>query len=140
MPTPPPSVAPMGVPASDRLRLVVCDRRWGSPDPNRHPYAGAQQSLPVDPSRPTCRGVLVQVGRQHLVRQRQQTDPAAHEPIDPDIDLHQACPARQLGSDATLLAVIAAGDTIGATARRPGRPRRVAFRGRRWSSTSPAAG
>jgi CrcB protein len=51
------------------------------------------------------------------VQQRQQTDPSPREPIDPDVDLHLARPARHVGSDATVLAVIAAGGTIGATAR-----------------------
>jgi CrcB protein len=51
------------------------------------------------------------------VQQRQQTDPSPREPVDSDVDLHLARPARHVGSDAAALAVIAAGGAIGATAR-----------------------
>lgn len=51
------------------------------------------------------------------MQQWQQTDPSPREPVDSDVDLHLARPARHLGSDAAVLAVIAAGGTIGATAR-----------------------
>ena len=46
---------------------------------------------------------------------RQQTDPSPRERI--DVDLHLARPARHRASDAALLAVIAVGGAVGATAR-----------------------
>jgi fluoride exporter len=49
--------------------------------------------------------------------QHQQPDPSPREPIDSDVDLHRARPARHLAGDAALLAVIAVGGAIGATAR-----------------------
>jgi CrcB protein len=49
--------------------------------------------------------------------QRQQTDPSPREPIDPDVDLHLARPARHLAADAAILAVIALGGAIGAASR-----------------------
>ena len=45
------------------------------------------------------------------------TDAAAREPIDPDIDLHQAELGRRGRDDATVLAAIAAGGATGAAAR-----------------------
>ena len=51
------------------------------------------------------------------MQQREQTDPAPHEPVDPDVDLHLARPTRHLADDAAVLAVIAVGGAIGATAR-----------------------
>jgi CrcB protein len=45
------------------------------------------------------------------------TDAAAREPIDSDVDLHQAEPGRRGRDDSPVLAVIAAGGAIGATAR-----------------------
>ena len=51
------------------------------------------------------------------MQQREQTDPAPQEPIDPDVDLHLARPTRHLATDAAVLAVIAVGGAIGATAR-----------------------
>jgi CrcB protein len=47
----------------------------------------------------------------------QQTDPSPREPIDSDVDLHLARPAQHLAGDAIMLAVIALGGAIGATAR-----------------------
>lgn len=49
--------------------------------------------------------------------QHQQTDPSPREPIDSDVDLRLARPARHRAGDAALLAVIAAGGAIGAAAR-----------------------
>jgi fluoride exporter len=49
--------------------------------------------------------------------QRQQIDPAPPEPVDTDVDLHSGRPARHRASDAVLLAVIAVGCAIGASAR-----------------------
>ena len=51
------------------------------------------------------------------MQQREQTDPAPQEPIDPDVDLHLARPTRHLATDAAVLAVVAVGGAIGATAR-----------------------
>lgn len=47
---------------------------------------------------------------------QQHTDAAAREPIDSDIDLHQASPARHR-PDIPILATIAAGGAVGAAAR-----------------------
>jgi CrcB protein len=47
----------------------------------------------------------------------QRTDPAAREPIDPDVDLRQGGPGRRGREDAAVLAAIAAGGATGATAR-----------------------
>jgi CrcB protein len=49
--------------------------------------------------------------------QRQRTDLSPLEPIDSDIDLRQARPTRRPTGDASILAVIAAGGGIGASAR-----------------------
>jgi fluoride exporter len=53
------------------------------------------------------------------VPDQQPTDAAAHEPIDPDVDvdLHQAGPSGRRRDEATVLAAIATGGAIGATAR-----------------------
>jgi CrcB protein len=53
------------------------------------------------------------------VPDQQPTDAAAHEPIDPDvdIDLHRAGPGGRGRDEATVLGVIATGGAIGATAR-----------------------
>jgi CrcB protein len=47
----------------------------------------------------------------------QETDAAAREPIDSDVDLRQAGPGRRGRGDATVLAAIAAGGATGAVAR-----------------------
>jgi fluoride exporter len=52
-----------------------------------------------------------------LVPDQQPTNAAAREPIDPDIDLHQARLGRHGRDDATVLAAIAAGGATGAAAR-----------------------
>jgi fluoride exporter len=52
-----------------------------------------------------------------LVSDQQPTDAAAREPVDSDIDLHQAGQGRRGRDDATVLAVIAAGGATGAAAR-----------------------
>lgn len=49
--------------------------------------------------------------------QRQQIDPAPPEPVDTDVDLHSGRPARHRSSDAVLVAVVAVGCAIGASAR-----------------------
>ena len=49
--------------------------------------------------------------------QRKPTDPSPREPIDSDVDLHLGRPARHRASDAAILAVVAVGGAIGATAR-----------------------
>ena len=55
---------------------------------------------------------------QQASRGREDTDAAAPEPIDPDIDLRQAPPSRRLRrDDAAVLAAIAAGGATGAAAR-----------------------
>lgn len=48
---------------------------------------------------------------------QQPADAAAREPIDSDVDLRQAGPSSRRREDASVLAVIAAGGAIGATAR-----------------------
>src|SRR5450631_1841950 len=51
------------------------------------------------------------------VPDQQPADAAAREPIDSDVDLRQAGPSSRRREDASVLAVIAAGGAIGATAR-----------------------
>jgi CrcB protein len=50
-------------------------------------------------------------------RDQRLIDAAAHEPVDPDVDLRQSGPGRRSGNDATVLAAIAAGGATGAVAR-----------------------
>jgi len=51
------------------------------------------------------------------VPDKQPTDATAREPIDPDVDLHQAGPSGHRRDEAAVLAAIAAGGAIGASAR-----------------------